>query len=87
MNDDDILVTIAHNWGDTEVTLSHWIAHGPGPRWRVRPIAARDRRTGATLPLRTIPLMYRNTPFSRLLIRWGLLKKPAWDHVSYQAQR
>lgn len=83
MNNEDIIVTVAHNWGETDVTLAHWIANGPGPRWKVQPVAARDRVTGAQLPLRVIPLRYRNSALSRLLVRLGVLKMPPWKHVRY----
>jgi hypothetical protein len=65
---DDILVMIAHPWGDIEVSLREWIARGPGPRPLVRPVSARRRSTGSAVALTEIPLQYRNDAKSRRLI-------------------
>lgn len=46
--------------GTIEVSLSEWIARGPGPRDRLRPTAVRSRATGEALPLSVIPAQYRN---------------------------
>lgn len=73
---DDVLVTIGHPAGDIETTLADWIARGPGPRPLVRPIAARSRSTGQSLPLTVIPLRYRNDKESRALIADGTIESP-----------
>ena len=73
---DDVLVVIGHSFGDVEVPLSVWIAKGPGPRPFVRPVRARSRSTGQTLPLTVIPLRYRNDLQSRRAIEDGLLENP-----------
>ena len=73
---DDVLVTIGHPAGDIETTLAEWIARGPGPRPLVRPIAARSRATGQSLPLTVIPLRYRNDKESRGLIANGTIESP-----------
>jgi hypothetical protein len=73
---DDILVMIAHPWGDLEVSLREWIARGPGPRPLVRPVSARRRSTDRVVALKEIPLRYRNDTKSRVLIALGLLADP-----------
>lgn len=62
---DDVLVVIAHPFGDVEVPLADWIATGPGPRRFTRPVQARSRSTGNRLPMSVIPLRYRNDDESR----------------------
>ncbi len=71
-----IIVTIEHPFGPLDVPLTEWIKRGPGPRRLLRPSAAYDQQTGASLPLSVIPFQYRNTSLSRLLIRLKLLPKP-----------
>ena len=80
MDPDDILVTLGHPHGDIEVPLAEWMRIGPGERPLVRPVAARRMSTGQPLPLRVIPLKYRNTGPARLLIRAGLLPDPWSSH-------
>jgi hypothetical protein len=75
-DEDDVLVTIGHPFGDIEVPLAEWIARGPGPRPLVRPVRARSRSTGAPLPLTVIPPRYRNDGESRRAIRAGLIDDP-----------
>jgi hypothetical protein len=72
---DDVLVTVAHPWGDIEVPLPTWIATGPGPR-PLMTIGKARRRDGSPVPLEEIPLEYRNTAESRRLQRLGLLPAP-----------
>ena len=72
----DILVTVAHPWGDVEVPLETWIQTGPGPRPYVGIISARRRSTGHVVPLTEIPLEYHNSPESRSLQRQHLLPCP-----------
>ena len=66
---DDILVTVAHPWGDIETTLSVWIEQ---VRALVRssPFTSARRRNGDPVPLDAIPLQYRNNPESRRLQTW-----------------
>jgi hypothetical protein len=78
---DDVLVVIAHPFGDVEVPLADWIATGPGSRRFVRPVRARSRSTGRQLPLSLIPLRYRNDGQSRRAIADGLLEDP-WPEVT-----
>ena len=73
---DDVLVVIAHPFGDVEVPLVDWIATGPGPRRLVRPVRAHSRSTGRALPLSVIPLRYRNDGESRRAIADGRLDDP-----------
>ena len=72
----DVLVVIAHPFGDVEVPLTTWIATGPGSRRLVRPVRARSRSTGRVLPLSVIPLPYRNDEESRRAIADGRLDDP-----------
>jgi hypothetical protein len=72
---DDVIVTVAHSWGDIETTLRQWVETGPGPRPFVTIIAARWR-SGDPVQLDAIPLQYRNTPESRRLQRLSLLPAP-----------
>ena len=69
----DILVTVAHPWGDAEVPLDDWIRTGPGPRPYVSIVAARRRSTGESMAIDEIPLEYHNTREARSLQRQGLL--------------
>jgi hypothetical protein len=73
---DDVIVTVAHPWGDVETTLQTWITRGPGPRPLVRIVAAKRRSTGEPIPMDQIPLEYHNSPESRRLQRLGRLPTP-----------
>ena len=72
----DVIVTVGHPHGNVDVPLQNWIASGPGVRPLVAPLAARDRRDGTRLPISIVPLRYRNTRLSRLLIALRLLPDP-----------
>ena len=72
----DIVVTVAHPWGDVEMPLPTWIDTGPGSRPFVGITAARRLSTGAEVPLREIPQEYHNSPEGRSLQRQGLLACP-----------
>lgn len=52
---EDIIVVIDHPFGRVEVSLAEWVAKGPGPRPRVRPVAARRRSIGEQLPAQHHP--------------------------------
>lgn len=73
---EDVVRTIDHPFGTVEATLAAWMATGPGQRPRVRPVAARSRSTGQSLPLTVIPLRYRNDEESRRLIEQGAIQSP-----------
>jgi hypothetical protein len=73
---DDIIVTVAHPWGDGHPTLTQWIANGPGPRPLVGIVAAKRKSTGEEVNLAEIPLEYHNSPESRRLQRLGQLPAP-----------
>lgn len=72
----DIVVTVAHPWGDIEAPLQTWIDTGPGPRPYVGITAAKRLSTGAEVPLSEIPQEYHNSPEARSLQRQGLLPCP-----------
>lgn len=73
---DDIQVVVGHPHSNLEVPLRTWMNLGPGPRPLVRPLAAIDAVSRRSLPLRVVPLRYRNSWLSRTLIRVGLLNDP-----------
>lgn len=70
-NIDDINVVIPITWGEPiELPLSEWMKRGPTKRLPLlAPMGAKSRSTGKALPMRVIPMAYRNTMTSRLLIR------------------
>jgi hypothetical protein len=72
----DVLVTVAHPWGNVEVPLEAWIQAGPGPRPYVGIVAARRSSTGREVSLAEIPLEYHNSPETRSLQRQGLFLCP-----------
>ncbi|NMO56173.1 hypothetical protein HH310_33970 [Actinoplanes sp. TBRC 11911] len=76
MDVEDVLVVIAHPFGDVDVPLADWIANGPGPRPLLRPVRAYSRSTGRSLPLSVIPLRYRNDGESRRAIADGRVAEP-----------
>ena len=73
---DDVVVAIAHPFGDIAAPLTEWIAIGPGPRPFVAIVAAWRRHTGEPVPMSEIPLEYHNSPESRRLQRLGRLPTP-----------
>jgi hypothetical protein len=73
---DDVIVTVAHPFGDVDATLTEWIERGPGPRRLVEIVAARRRATGERVDMSEIPLEYHNSPESRRLQRLGQLPAP-----------
>jgi hypothetical protein len=73
---DDIIVHVAHPWGDGYATLNEWIAHGPGPRPLVGIVDARRKSTDEPVPMSEIPLEYHNSTESRRLQRLGQLPMP-----------
>lgn len=79
-----IHVRISHPSGELSVPLAEWMRRGPGPRRLLRPHSVVDARTGHPLPLSVIPLRYRNTPWSRLLCKLGVLPHP-WREPRYLA--
>jgi hypothetical protein len=73
---DDIIVTVAHPFGDVTPSLTDWIRVGPGPRPLVHIVAAHRKSTGEPVDLSEIPLEYHNSPESRRLQRLGQLPTP-----------
>jgi hypothetical protein len=79
---DKILVRVYQGFDGMEeyrISLSEWIKKGPPIRYPA--MAPSDPITidGKKLPESVIPLQYRNTPFVRLLIKWGFIKYP-WSN-------
>jgi hypothetical protein len=69
---DSVLVTVAHNWGDYEVTLAKWAKDGPGPRRFLQVTAAR-KVTGGVISLDETPPEYLNNRETRRLQRlWSV---------------
>jgi len=75
----DILVSLSHPHGDIEVPLSEWITHGPGARKYLKPTSVKRASTNEKLPITVIPIQYRNTFLSRMLIYMRFIPKP-WTH-------
>ena len=75
MKDTD-LVVIDHPHGRVTTTFADWKRTGPGPRRLVQPLQVLSGDDERALPLSSMPLAYRNTAVSRLLIRLGLLRDP-----------
>jgi hypothetical protein len=73
---EDVLVLVRHPFGDVWATLAAWREHGPGSRLLVRPVAAKSRLTGESLPVTMIPLPYRNDDESRAAVRRGEFPVP-----------
>jgi len=76
INTSQIIITLDHPYGIIEVELDEWIRVGPGQREFVQPISAHQKDSMKELPLRVIPLRYRNNIISRFLIRLGILSNP-----------
>ena len=83
INPTDILVTVAHPFGDIEMSLKKWIRIGPGLRPLVAPISARDRKTGNPLPIDVIPIQYRNNSESLRRVANGEFEDP-WGRTREQ---
>jgi hypothetical protein len=78
----EITLEITHKWGKGTASLDQWIALGPGEDERSAfPSAAKCADNGQDLPLSVIPMRYRNTPLSNLLIRLKLIPDP-WQQWS-----
>lgn len=73
---DELSVTICHPFEDMLLPLSEWIARGPGSRPFLHPGQLIVEATGEKISVRRLPLRYRNTTFSRLLIVLRLLDDP-----------
>lgn len=83
MDVSEIEVAVDHPMvgGPVWMPLRAWIALGPGPEpcvRRVGPVAARRRGSSEPLPLRVVPLRFRNNRLSNLLVSLGFLRDP-WD--------
>ena len=71
-----VVIFLNHPHGRLEIPLEDWIRDGPGPRTSLRPVLVREAESGDVLPMNTIPFRYRNSAFSKLLIRLGLIRDP-----------
>lgn len=76
----NIEILLDHPHGKQWVPLDAWICEGPGGRDLLRPSAARLAGSEQSLPLGVVPLRYRNSSLSRLLISVGLLQNPWKSH-------
>lgn len=74
LNNKEIIIVMVHNFGEIETTLEDWIKFGPGSRKLLKPHKVKDKSTGKELPLKIIPLKYRNNKLSRFLIKLGFIK-------------
>jgi hypothetical protein len=73
---DDIMVMVAHSYGNFEQPLKFWIEVGPGLRPFVRITEAWRKSTGEPVDMAEIPLEYHNSRESRRLQRLGQLPTP-----------
>jgi hypothetical protein len=73
---DDVIVTVAHPFGDIETTLAEWIRRGPGLRPLLQIVAAKRESTGEPIAMDQIPLEYHNSRESRRLQRLGVRPTP-----------
>lgn len=74
-------VLIEHSQGRLWVPIMEWLKNGPGPRLLLSPSTVRRVSSKETFPVWcVIPLRYRNSRLSRLLISIGFYKNPwqAW---------
>lgn len=78
------LVFFPNLGGKITIPVVEWMESGPpAVRPLYSPMYAVHLETGAQLPVRRVlPLRFRNTRWSRRLIRWGVLKPPKW-HTPY----
>lgn len=74
-NLENLVVIVDHPFGKLEMPLKVWMETGPQSRILLRPIGVMDKN-GQILDLNIIPLKYRNSPFSRLLIKLGFIETP-----------
>ncbi len=72
-----IVLVVQGASGKFETPIEDWLLRGPGACETARPVAARLAPSGHALPLHCIvPLRYRNTTLSRLLIALRVLPNP-----------
>ncbi len=70
------MLDVCQIWERVETPIEEWLRHGPAGS-AARPVAARMAPSGNRLPLHcVVPLRYRNTWFSRLLIALHVLPDP-----------
>lgn len=74
----DFIVTLDHPYGVVEIKLNEWMILGPGPRFLLKPRSLKSIETKKRVSLNKIPLKYRNTFLSRLLIKLHLIPNP-WN--------
>lgn len=74
--EESVEVLLDHPQGAVWVSLEDRKQQGPGPRPLLRPVAARDRRTGTRLPLSVVPFRFCNTALTRFFVRSGWMKSP-----------
>jgi len=80
----NINVTIDHPFGSVNVPLQTWMSSGPGLRSKVAVHRAKHI-DGSPLPIEVVPLRYRNTLLSRMLIRLHVLQDP-WKQAKQKSQ-
>lgn len=85
--DRDTIVVFWNKWlGEYETSLETWMTEGP-PFYDpyVSPIRIKHK-SGKYISLTNIPLRYRNSPFSRKMIMYGILEEP-WPHYKEAVRR
>ena len=74
----DLVVTLDHPHGIVEIKLNEWMILGPGSGLLLKPKSLKSTASKKKVSLKTIPLKYRNSFISRLLIKLHLIPNP-WN--------
>ena len=75
-NEETIWLVLDHPHGEVEVSMSEWMSVGPGERSCVRPTEAYQGRDRRRVSLTVLPLRFRNSRLSKMLISLGVLEDP-----------
>ncbi len=73
---DEDLVVLQHPHGTLRIPFREWKARGPGPRYHLAPEKVVLLSSSREVSANVLPLRYRNSLTSRLLIKLGLLEDP-----------
>jgi hypothetical protein len=70
------LVEVEHPHGRLRLPLEEWIRFGQGSSMPIRLVAAYEMKSGEEVSLSVVPLRYRNSRWSRLLVLLGMIPAP-----------
>ena len=73
---DNVIVTVAHPWGDVDTRLTEWVRIGPGPRTSVQIVSARWAENDNPIDMDEIPAEYHNSEETHRRQRLGELPTP-----------